>query len=114
MLDGPALRATAIIAYANWLVANGNTSYVTSTLWPVLKLDLDYVRDNWNQTGFDLWEEINSSSFFTTAVQHRALREGNALAAKIGQTVSGYTTQADNVLCFLQVCNLYPGPALRY
>ena len=54
---------------------------------------------------FDLWEEVNSSSFFTTAVQHRALREGAALATAIGQTsvVSGYTTQADNLLCFLQV-----------
>lgn len=54
---------------------------------------------------FDLWEEVNSSSFFTTAVQHRALREGAALATKIGQTsvVSGYTTQAGNLLCFLQV-----------
>lgn len=54
---------------------------------------------------FDLWEEVNSSSFFTTAVQHRALREGIALANKIGQTsvVAGYTTQAANLLCFQQV-----------
>ncbi|KAK7692430.1 hypothetical protein QCA50_004055 [Cerrena zonata] len=102
--DGPALRATAIIAYANWLRANGNTTFVTNTLWPILKLDLDYVAQNWNQTGFDLWEEVNSSSFFTTAVQHRALREGSALATAIGQTsvVSNYNAQATNVLCFLQ------------
>lgn len=54
---------------------------------------------------FDLWEEINSSSFFTTAVQHRSLRQGIALAEKLGQTdvVSGYNTQADNILCFQQV-----------
>ena len=57
---------------------------------------------------FDLWEEIHSSSFFTTAVQHRALREGAALAAKIGHspTVKPYITQADNILCFLQVDNI--------
>ena len=56
-------------------------------------------------TRFDLWEEVDSSSFFTTAVQHRALREGAAFATTVGQTssVSGYTTQADNLLCFLQV-----------
>lgn len=55
---------------------------------------------------FDLWEEVSSSSFFTTAVQHRSLRQGVALANAIGQAsvVSGYTTQADNLLCFLQVC----------
>jgi len=54
---------------------------------------------------FDLWEEVNSSSFFTTAVQHRALREGAALAQKLGQTgvVSGYNDQAANLLCFQQV-----------
>ncbi|EDR13753.1 glycoside hydrolase family 15 protein [Laccaria bicolor S238N-H82] len=102
--DGPALRSTAIITYANWLIANSNTTFVTKTLWPIVKLDLDYVSTFWNQSGFDLWEEINSSSFFTTAVQHRALREGITLAQKIGQTsvVSDYTTQADNILCFLQ------------
>lgn len=55
---------------------------------------------------FDLWEEVDSSSFFTTAVQHRSLREGSALATKLGETsvVSNFDTQADNLLCFLQVC----------
>ena len=59
---------------------------------------------DWNQTTFDLWEEVSSSSFFTTAVQHRALREGAAFATLVGQTSSAstYTTQAANVLCFLQ------------
>ena len=54
---------------------------------------------------FDLWEEVSSSSFFTAAVQHRSLREGATLATAIGQTsvVSGYQTQAANILCFLQV-----------
>lgn len=57
---------------------------------------------------FDLWEEVNSSSFFTTAVQHRALRQGATFATALGQTasVAGYTTQAANVLCFLQVRSL--------
>jgi glucoamylase len=93
-----------MITYANWLIANSNTTFVTNTLWPIIKLDLDYVSTFWNQSSFDLWEEINSSSFFTTAVQHRALREGITLAQKIGQTsaVSDYATQADNTLCFLQ------------
>ncbi|KDQ62664.1 carbohydrate-binding module family 20 protein [Jaapia argillacea MUCL 33604] len=102
--DGPALRATAMITYANWLIANGNTSWVTNTLWPVIELDLNYVADNWNQSTFDLWEEISSSSFFTTAVQHRALRQGITLANAIGQTsvTSLWSAQAPNVLCFLQ------------
>lgn len=103
-LDGPALRATALITYANWLIKNSNTTFAESTLWPIIKLDLDYVAINWNLTTFDLWEEIDSSSFFTTAVQHRALREGIALANTLGvsSSVTAYPTQAANILCFLQ------------
>ena len=52
---------------------------------------------------FDLWEEVNSSSFYTTAVQHRALREGVTLANRLGQTSTSYSSQAGNLLCFLQV-----------
>ena len=71
----------------------------------MLKLDLDYTANYWNQSTFDLWEEVHSSSFFTTAVQHRALRAGATIASKLGETnvASAYSTQASNVLCFLQV-----------
>ena len=54
--DGPALRATALIAYARWLISNGYTSTVTSILWPIISNDLTYVGQYWNQTTFDLWE----------------------------------------------------------
>ncbi|KAK1229133.1 glycoside hydrolase 15 protein [Marasmius sp. AFHP31] len=102
--DGPPLRATTLITYANWLISNNNQTYVSDTLWPIIQRDLDYTANNWNQTTFDLWEEVSSSSFFTTAVQHRALRQGAALATKLGKTsvVQGYNTQAANTLCFLQ------------
>ncbi|KIL65903.1 carbohydrate-binding module family 20 protein [Amanita muscaria Koide BX008] len=100
--DGPALRSTALITWANYLISEGNSSYVIDTLWPIIDGDLNYVANYWNETGFDLWEEINSSSFFTTAVQHRALREGAALAAKLSNDASVFNTQAGNVLCFLQ------------
>lgn len=42
------------------------------------------------------------SSFFTTAVQHRALVEGNTLAGQIDQTCSSCVSQAPQILCFLQ------------
>jgi glucoamylase len=101
--DGPALRSTAIIAYANWLLENGNTTYVNDTLWPVIALDLQYVSGYWNQSTFDLWEELDSSSFFTAAVQHRMLREGVTLGNTLGFDVAEFAEQADNVLCFMQV-----------
>ncbi|KAM6502078.1 glucoamylase [Amanita muscaria] len=100
--DGPALRSTALITWANYLISEGNSSYVIDTLWPIIDGDLNYVANYWNETGFDLWEEINSSSFFTTAVQHRALREGAALAARLSNDASVFNAQAGNVLCFLQ------------
>lgn len=38
-----------MITYANYLLANGGSSTVTGTIWPYIKLDLDYVASNWNQ-----------------------------------------------------------------
>ncbi|CAF3492262.1 unnamed protein product [Fusarium graminearum] len=100
--DGPALRATAIITYANWLIDNGYTSTASDIVWPVVRNDLNYVAQYWNQTGFDLWEEVKGSSFFTTASQYRALTEGAALAKKLGKPGDNYAAIAPQALCFLQ------------
>ncbi|PIA93580.1 Glucoamylase [Cercospora beticola] len=100
--DGPALRATAMIAYARHLISKGQTSQVRDIIWPIVSNDLSYVSSNWNATGFDLWEEVNSSSFFTTASQYRALVEGAALASQIGQSCAHCSSQAPQILCFLQ------------
>ncbi|KAJ7583395.1 glucoamylase [Mycena floridula] len=100
--DCPAERLSAIITFANYLLSTGNKTYVKETLWPIVKLDLDYVAQRWNTTSFDLWEEVNSASFFTTAYQHKALRMGTSFGKAIGQNVDDWQTQADNVLCFLQ------------
>jgi glucoamylase len=116
--------------YAGWLLENGNGTYVEKSLWPIIRLDLDYVAANWRQSTsvssiipwcranepclrFDLWEEINSTSFFTTAVQHRSLREGSSLAFKLERYAESrvYDTQANGVLCFMQVCS---GPCSEY
>ncbi|KAF2835713.1 carbohydrate-binding module family 20 protein [Patellaria atrata CBS 101060] len=100
--DGPPLRATALTIYANWLIANGARSQALNTVWPVIAKDLAYTVRYWNQTGYDLWEEVNGSSFFTLAASHRALVEGAALASKLGQTCNGCAAAAPQVLCFLQ------------
>ena len=78
-----------------------------------------------NRTGFDLWEEVRGSSFFTTAAQHRgellalfafpllllheltrkqkqtALVEGASLAADLGVDCIACTEIAPHILCFL-------------
>ncbi|KAI1010352.1 hypothetical protein LB503_005486 [Fusarium chuoi] len=100
--DGPALRATAMITYANWLIANGYTTTANDIVWPVVRNDLNYVAQYWNQTGFDLWEEVKGSSFFTTGSQYRSLIEGDALAKKLGKSGDNYSNIAPQALCFLQ------------
>lgn len=50
----------------------------------------------------DLWEEVNGSSFFTIAVQHRALVEGSAFATAVGSSCSWCDSQAPQILCYLQ------------
>jgi glucoamylase len=41
--DGPALRATALIAYGRWLLDNNYKSAATDIVWPILKNDLAFV-----------------------------------------------------------------------
>jgi glucoamylase len=100
--DGPALRATALIAYGQWLVSNGHTDVATSNVWPLVSNDLAYLSEYWNHTGFDLWEEVNGSSFWTIAVSHRALVEGEAFAKRVGKTCDGCDQIAAEILCFQQ------------
>lgn len=109
--DGPALRAITLITYINWLLSRGSvtdTAKAINVVWPVVLNDLNYVGQFWNSTGFDLWEEVNGSSFFTLQMQHRALSEGAstglALANRSGQDIScsSCESQAPEILCFLQ------------
>ncbi|QSS49369.1 glucoamylase [Histoplasma capsulatum var. duboisii H88] len=100
--DGPALRATAMISYGKWLIANGYANTARMIVWPVVQNDLSYVAQFWSSPGFDLWEEVDGMSFFTTAVQHRALVEGSRFARQIGLRCPSCESQAPQVLCFMQ------------
>lgn len=100
--DGPPLRATALSVYANWLISNDQQAKAEDEVWPVIAKDLAYTVKYWNQTGFDLWEEVHGSSFFTLAASHRALVEGAALAETLGKECAGCADSAPQVLCFAQ------------
>ncbi|EED14995.1 glucan 1,4-alpha-glucosidase, putative [Talaromyces stipitatus ATCC 10500] len=100
--DGPALRAIALIDFGNWLIENGYTSLAANNIWPIVRNDLSYVAQYWSQSGFDLWEEVNSMSFFTVANQHRSLVEGSTFAAKVGASCSWCDSQAPQILCYMQ------------
>ncbi|KAH8928867.1 carbohydrate-binding module family 20 protein [Atractiella rhizophila] len=102
--DGPALRATTLITYANELLDAGlsTVASVTSNIWPVIAADLNYVVTYWNSTGYDLWEEVSGSSFFTTGQQYRSLSQGYQLSQRLGLTNTTYSTAASSVYCFQQ------------
>jgi glucoamylase len=99
--DGPALRAIALISYSKYLIGCGQSKQVKTVIWPIISNDLSYVGQYWNQTGFDLWEEVLGSSYFTIQNQARSLAEGTLLAQTLNVECAG-CDQAPEILCFLQ------------
>lgn len=74
---------------------------VSEVYWPLIYNDLLYVGQYWNTSSYDLWEEVNGNSFFTTTAQHRALVQGSIWAERLNQTCEP-CKQAPAILCFLQ------------
>ena len=62
--DGPALRAMALSKWGNILLQNGQSDTAKSTVWPLIKFDMEWVLANWDQNGCDLWEEVRSDNFY--------------------------------------------------
>eukprot|EP01013_Petalomonas_cantuscygni_P031379 TRINITY_DN57584_c0_g1_i1.p1 TRINITY_DN57584_c0_g1~~TRINITY_DN57584_c0_g1_i1.p1 ORF type:complete len:512 (+),score=89.60 TRINITY_DN57584_c0_g1_i1:36-1538(+) len=113
--DGPALRATTMAEYAlkvmsaasdgslardvaaasnatraKLLYGDGNKrsvhEFVSSTLWPLVQTDMDFVLTVWNTETCDLWEEVRSNSFFWNLVSfRRGAIIGAQLATAVGQ-----------------------------
>ncbi|KAF2032591.1 hypothetical protein EK21DRAFT_60185 [Setomelanomma holmii] len=96
--DGPALRALTLMHYLReynasnpllWSAIEATDFYEPfyhASMPPksVIKADLEYVSHYWNESGFDLWEEVEGLHFFTLMVSARSLREGTDLARSFG------------------------------
>lgn len=96
--DGPALRALTLMHYLReynashpslWSsneAADFFEPFYQATLPPnsVIKADLEYVSHYWNESSFDLWEEVEGLHFFNLMVSARSLREGTDLARSFG------------------------------
>jgi glucoamylase len=78
--DGPASRAVSEISWAKQL---GTVNTETET-WPMVRLDLDHVVRTWDSPSFDIWEDVKGLHFYNFMVSRRALRQGAALAEKMG------------------------------
>jgi glucoamylase len=98
--DGPGLRAGTNSLYAIYLMNHTSTgqNYVKQYLYTgnpniynggAIKYDLDWVADNWQQQGCDLWEEIESDDFFWNRYN---FRYGLTVGATVADTMGDHTT----------------------
>ncbi|ODV76804.1 glycoside hydrolase family 15 protein [Suhomyces tanzawaensis NRRL Y-17324] len=87
--DGPGLRVITILSYLSLLdkfeKGVGNTFLGSKEFiyQEIVKPDLIYISKNWQEEGFDLWEEISSLHFFGSITQLRALKDGVRVAKEL-------------------------------
>lgn len=107
--DGPALRASSLIAFAKRIGLND--PFTTGTLYQsslsggsLIKTDLEYVAHNWQSSSFDLWEEVQGTHFFTLMVQYRSLIDGAKFVTSMNDpgAATYYNQQAAAIKAKLQ------------
>jgi len=110
-LDGPGLRATSIIHYINVLehfnksLSNDFLNDTATIYHEIIKPDLTFIICNWNKTGFDLWEEVESYHFFTSLTQLRALSDGLSMAQRyldLEEFINRLQSSFDDLSRFIQ------------
>jgi glucoamylase len=89
--DGPALRASTLIRWAERLLDEGREAEVVPNLYDrhlpaasIIKRDLEYTAHHWREKNFDLWEEIEGTHFYTRLAQRRAMLDGARFAERLG------------------------------
>ena len=97
--DAPAEEASALIHYAAALLQQGQTDKAKAlygNFTTGIKGDLEYVSNHWQETSFDVWEEVKAHHFDTQMAQRTALLEGAWLAEQLGDpgAASWYSEQA--------------------
>merc|ERR1711892_1065534 len=97
--DGPALRAMAMAKWGKILLDNGHDDEAKGTIWPLIKFDLEWVTENWQSTGCDLWEEVRSDDFFFNRMAFiYCLNAAADFADQIGEGIgSSYRTVAEDI-----------------
>jgi glucoamylase len=108
--DGPALRAIAVIRFAHDLIGRGKIDVVREQLFDghfpstsLIKRDLEYVANHWQDSNFDLWEEVDGQHFYTLMAQQRALLDGAQLADDLNDSFAAdfYRTKAGAIAAVL-------------
>ncbi|OLY78564.1 Glucoamylase [Smittium mucronatum] len=96
--DGPALRAIALLEYAEYLLSDKSKfpdthkrkEIVAGMYCPtcIINKDLDYIIENFGTPGFEIWEEVKGLHYYTSTVQVKALKAGLEFAIKMGDSES--------------------------
>ena len=101
--DGPGLEATALIMFANSLIADNQMDWVREYLWTgdsskynggAIKYDLDWIASGgYEQLSCDLWEEITDTDFFWNKItMKKALISGYKFSIQqMGDIETAYT-----------------------
>lgn len=97
--DGPAEEASTLISFAAAILAEGRRDVALQLYGDFtagIKGDLEYVSHHWQQTSFDVWEEVKAHHFDTGMAQRAALLDGAGLARKLGDpgAADWYESQA--------------------
>lgn len=89
--DGPAARAITLIHLAHILLEEGEGDFVREKLYTpelparsLVKMNLEYTAHHWQESSFDLWEEVRGHHFYTRMLQRSALVQGADLAERMG------------------------------
>jgi len=94
--DGPALRAMAL---SKWGMVLHKAGRDTSDIWGLVSHDLEWVTENWQSEGCDLWEEVRSKDFyFNRAAYIYSLNTVADFADLIGQDGSAFKSKAGEIL----------------
>jgi GH15 family glucan-1,4-alpha-glucosidase len=89
--------------FANLLLDAGQDSYVYQNLWTkdgsknggAIKYDLEWVINNWQSNGCDLWEEIRDTNFFWNRMAFAySLGLASKLATRLGDSSSASKYQS--------------------
>jgi len=98
--DGPALRAMALSKWGMVLNNAGQSSAAKSEVWPLVSFDMEWVLENWESEGCDLWEEVRSDNFyFNRAGFIYSLNVAADFADMIGESAATqYRSKANEIL----------------
>lgn len=121
--DGPGLRLSTITNYLSLLrhfdkgVSNPRLKSEKNVYFLLVKNDLIYIINNWSESSFDLWEEINSQHFFNSITQLKGLKDGLRLAEvydKDASFVKSVRNAFNNIKKFIEMDSGYTKPAIPY